>query len=560
MVSYHDLRKVLTGLIFVSIIILPVYATTTVNSCMDINESGSYALTTDILDNSSSTCIKILADNVDFDGGGYIIDGIDNANSYGVQAGNNNTNITVRNLTVTDWIYGISYQASSSGRITRITAASNINGIYLDSSSNDNLIDNNTVLNNQNYGIHLSSSSNNIIYNNYFNNINNFFVDVPNTWNTTKIEGMNIISGSNLGGNYWGDPNGAGFSQICADVNGDDICDSSYILDASNIDHLPLAKIPDLVMTQDNISFLYVPSEVDNGEVKENVNVTINATVYNNGLGDASNIKVSFYDGHPGPGNNIANATITIISAGGSQNATVNWNSIIGTHNISIKIDPENTIVENDDGNNNASKLINVSGWQKYYGNISGNINLADQKGNSLINWNWDTYQGNVFVSNILSLDFNKLQALGRKKNGEISQNNFQKADELLNMTPGSNNSTGFLNNNITQLFSPDGSLPRNYTNFTVYGKKIDNVAIVNSTNTTNFNGVETSTFITGILWDSSNDSGDGEYGDDGEELVFITRINAGTTGLGNSPHNYETAVPSIIRNKGNVYFFVELK
>ena len=578
----EDMRNVLIGLIFVSIIILPVYAATSVNSCMYINDSGSYTLTTDILDNTSS-CIKILADNVDFDGGGYTIDGIDEATSSGVQAGTNYTNITVRNLTVTDWFYGISYQGTSSGRITGITAVSNVNGIYLDNSNNNTITDNtqesnniginltssnnntlagNIMTSNSNYGIYLSSSGNNTIYNNHFNNTNNYNVDASNIWNTTKIEGTNIITGINLGGNYWAYPNRTGFSQTCTDVNGDDICDSSYALDTSNIDYLPLAKIPDLVLTQDNMSFSYVLSEVENGEVKENVNVTINATVYNSGLGDTSNINVSFYDGPPEPGNNIANATITNISAGSSRNATIYWNSIIGTHNISIKVDPENTLVETDDSNNNASKIINVSAWQKYYGNISGNITLAGQTGNSFINWSWDTNQGNVFISNIPSFDYNNLQALGRKKNGGIAQNNFQRADELLNMTPGSNNATGFINNNITQLFSlnGNGTAPRNVTSFRVYGRTIDNVAIVNSTNTTNYISAENSTFITGILWDTTKDNGDGDYGDDGEELVFITGINVGTTVIGNSSHNYETGIPSTIRNEGNVYFFVELR
>lgn len=576
----EDMRNVLIGLIFVSIIILPVYAATSVNSCMYINDSGSYTLTTDILDNTSP-CIRILANDVDFDGSGYTIDGIDEADSYGVQAGTNYTNITVRNLTVSDWFYGISYQGISYGRITGITAVSNVNGIYLDNSNNNTINDNtqesnniginltssnnntlarNIMTSNTNYGIYLSSSSNNTIYNNHFNNTNNYNVDALNIWNTTKIEGTNIITGINLGGNYWAYPNRTGFSQICTDVNGDDICDSSYILDASNIDYLPLAKIPDLVLTQDNISFSYVLSEVENGEVKENVNVTINAAVYNRGLGDASNINVSFYDGSPETCNNIANTTITEISAGSSGNATIYWNSIIGTHNISIKADPENTLIEIDDSNNNASKIINVSAWQKYYGNISGNTTLAGQTGNSFINWSWDTNQGNVFVSSIPSFDYNNLQSLGRKKNGGIAQNNFQRADELLNMTPGSNNATGFINNNITQLFSLNGTAPRNVTSFTVYGRTIDNVAIVNSTNTTSYTSVENSTFITGILWDTTKDNGDGDYGDDGEELVFITGINVGTTGIGNSSHNYETGIPSTIRNEGNVYFFVELK
>lgn len=317
---------------------------------------------------------------------------------------------------------------------------------------------------------------------------------------------------------------------------------------------------PDLVMNLENISFSYVPSEVENGEVKENVNVTINAAVYNNGSGDATNINVSFYDGSAGPDNNIANLTIINISAGTSQNASINWTSIIGTHDISIEVDPENSIVETDDGNNIASKSINVSGWQKYYGNVTGNLMLGDNAGNSFSNWSGEIPRGNVFITNIPSLDFNNLEALGRKKNGEIAQDNFSKADELLNMTPGSNNATGFLNNNITTLFSLNGTSPRNYTNFTVYGRKIDYVALINSTDTTNFTSVENSPFITGILWDTTKDNGDGDFGDDGEELVFITKINFNQTGLGNSSHNYETAIPSIIRSEGNVYFFVELK
>jgi cytochrome c-type biogenesis protein CcmE len=317
---------------------------------------------------------------------------------------------------------------------------------------------------------------------------------------------------------------------------------------------------PDLVMTMENISFSYVPSEVENGEVKENENVTINVTVYNGGLGDASNINVSFYDGSPGTGNNIANTTITNISAGSSQNATIYWNSIIGTHNISIKVDPENTLVETDDSNNIASKNINVSAWQKYYGNVSGNLSLRDNNGNSMTNWYWATPQGNIFISNNSLIDYSNLQALGRKKDGNVSLNNFGRADELLNMTPGSRNATGFFNNNITMLFSSNGTTPRNYTNFTVYGRKIENVAIFNSTNTANFNSVETSTFITGILWDTSKDDGDGEYGDDSEDIVFISGINVNKTGLGKSSHDYEIAVPSVIRSEGNVYFFVELK
>jgi len=96
-------------------------------------------------------------------------------------------------------------------------------------------------LNNTN-GIYLSSSSNNTIYNNIFNNNNNFDFQEnnDNTWNTKKQSGTNIIGGPILGGNFWGYPNGTGFSQTCKDMNGNGICEKRYILDENNIDYLPL--------------------------------------------------------------------------------------------------------------------------------------------------------------------------------------------------------------------------------------------------------------------------------------------------------------------------------
>ena len=101
----------------------------------------------------------------------------------------------------------------------------------------------NRVSNNNN-GISLSDSSkNNNIYDNIFNNANNFdfHENETNRWNISRQSGINIIGGSSLGGNFWGYPNGTGFSQNCKDVNGDGICDKKYILDVNNTDYLPLS-------------------------------------------------------------------------------------------------------------------------------------------------------------------------------------------------------------------------------------------------------------------------------------------------------------------------------
>jgi hypothetical protein len=63
------------------------------------------------------------------------------------------------------------------------------------------------------------------------------------------------------------------------------------------------------------------------------------------------------------------------------------WNpSLVGTHNISVWADPDDSIYESqvNTTNNNASALINVSAWQKYYGNASGSIALTDRASESV--------------------------------------------------------------------------------------------------------------------------------------------------------------------------------
>jgi parallel beta-helix repeat protein len=138
--------------------------------------------------------------------------------------------------------YGIFLSNSNNNTVRGNNASKNNIGISLWYSSNNRMIDNNFLNNIK--GIELSSLKTNKIYNNLFNNTNNsyFYEDSDNnTWNTTKQSGTNIIGGSFLGGNFWANPEGTGFSQTCPDVNGDGICDTSYTLNENNIDYLPLS-------------------------------------------------------------------------------------------------------------------------------------------------------------------------------------------------------------------------------------------------------------------------------------------------------------------------------
>ena len=119
-------------------------------------------------------------------------------------------------------------------------------GIGLTSETCCNIIVSNKIHSN-NIGIHLVSDQENLIYNNFFNNINNIQTIGPiwatTEWNIPIASGPNIIGGPNLGGNFWAQPDGHGFSQECQDTTpADGICDSEYHLDSLNvnIDHFPL--------------------------------------------------------------------------------------------------------------------------------------------------------------------------------------------------------------------------------------------------------------------------------------------------------------------------------
>lgn len=123
-------------------------------------------------------------------------------------------------------------------------------GILLKEDCHDNELANNLIIACNDSGIYLlEQSTENRIYNNYFNNdVNVKFEDIEgnNTWNITKMAGKNIMGGGNLGGNFWANLNGSGFSQLSNDTDYDGICDLPYEINGTDIDYLPLSRPPGL--------------------------------------------------------------------------------------------------------------------------------------------------------------------------------------------------------------------------------------------------------------------------------------------------------------------------
>ena len=181
-------------------------------------------------------------------GGGNLVSKNDIINCRtGIDMYDTQARTVLRDNRITDCENGIYLIFVFDSRVYNNTISNSSTGIFLREESHDNELFNNTINSSNESGIYLlDSSADNHIYNNYFNNTVNVKTENSdgNTWNTTKIMGVNIMGGPYLGGNFWANLNGTGFSQTAEDSNSDGICDLPYNVNGSNFDYLPLAEPP----------------------------------------------------------------------------------------------------------------------------------------------------------------------------------------------------------------------------------------------------------------------------------------------------------------------------
>ena len=278
-----------------------------ISECSVLSQDGAtYILTEDIIDadvGAGGSCMNISGNNITLDCQGHIIDGIFYGNSevtYGVnivRESITNTNITLKNCNISEWYYGCKFVKANNNTIQNTTSNSNRMGCHFRSSSSNhimnstmnfnvqnsiflldycyynvientimnfndagiyifsgslNTIRNNEITNNTEYGLKIMGGTNNAFYNNMLNNTINveFVFNIYNNyWNITKTEQTNIVGKTYIGGNYWANPSGTGYSQTCWDTSGDWICENPYVLNttANNTDYLPLTLNQDLV-------------------------------------------------------------------------------------------------------------------------------------------------------------------------------------------------------------------------------------------------------------------------------------------------------------------------
>ncbi|MCK4997860.1 right-handed parallel beta-helix repeat-containing protein, partial [Candidatus Pacearchaeota archaeon] len=185
----------------------------------------------------------------------------------------------------------LNYQTNIS--ISNITARDNGRAIDIYRAT-DVVIKNSRLIDSDSYGIHVRHEEDTgdllEVSNNFFNNTDNVYLYAGDayyySWNTTNQTGDRIyLSGTNIGGNFYANPLGTGFSETCSDADYDGFCDLAFNLttetactigvncSVNNTDYLPLSS-GDIIAPQ--ISF--VEPTPNNSETVTEDYVYVNVT------------------------------------------------------------------------------------------------------------------------------------------------------------------------------------------------------------------------------------------------------------------------------------------
>jgi hypothetical protein len=302
------------------------------------------------------------------------------------------------------------------------------------------------------------------------------------------------------------------------------------------------SSLPDLYI---NYTTIYL----NNTSPIENETVLINATIKNLGCGDALNANIGFFDGNPDLGGlNLGNHTITIGNFNSNQ-ANLTWKAQIGTHNLFVFADYWEEISEDNESNNEGNKTFSIGAWQEIFGNFSLNKTIGIQNLNLSKWFNESSFQGSIFIADSESnINWLSLQAIGKTISGTSSTDDFLEIDTLLDMQD--------FQDSVSIRFS-NSQNPKQTDSFLIHQKNILGVPTINSSSD--------KTFVTGILWDYSDDiDSDEEYDAiDGEDIIFVTKLNASSFG-DYGMYDYEIEIPVRLReyktaDSGQVYLYYDL-
>lgn len=274
---------------------------------------------------------------------------------------------------------------------------------------------------------------------------------------------------------------------------------------------------------------------------KENDTITINATIFNLGYVNSTNIVVRFYRGDPDASGVQIGQNKTINITARSFNVTsIEWNATIGTSSIYVVVDPptatNGSYVELNESNNKAFQNVSISSWHFFYGDLtqSSEFVLSDTTEERLVSWlQGNSTEANIYVTDYDSnVDWAELQALAKTNAGVNTTGDFAELDVALNMT-------SFVDS-VNRTYFGAGTFNATDT-FIVFSRTINEVPLAYS--------ITDADFTTGILWDTNDTIGDNEYdATDREDIVFVTKVLQDTAGTYGQA-DYELRVPALLRN-----------
>ncbi len=184
------MRKILIlpfGIFFLLLVTGGYASTFNVTQCAVLSENNTdYVLNTSFTNTTANACLNITGFNDTLDCQGYNINGA--SSSYGIYvswASIQNTNVTIKNCNITNWLYGIHLTSAGNNTIVNNTlSGSDTSNIYFSSSNNNNITNN--TLSSGTFGIYLD-------YNSYDNILTNNTIT-----RTSNQQGLFVYGGSSI--------------------------------------------------------------------------------------------------------------------------------------------------------------------------------------------------------------------------------------------------------------------------------------------------------------------------------------------------------------------------
>ncbi|HII92519.1 MAG TPA: PKD domain-containing protein [Methanosarcina sp.] len=297
------------------------------------------------------------------------------SNCYGIYVLRSKGDKLSKNTATSNNDYGIVLGTATDNTLSGNIALNNGRGIHI-GNSDGNTLSGNTVENSNVYGLYVCPrSDNNQIYNNYFNDTNVTIRNgIGNAYNIKKTAGTNIVGGPYIGGNFWGKPDGTGFSNTAVDKDGDGMSDSAYknITGSIYSDNLPLVT---------SKSETVKPIAAFSASLISG-NAPLNVTFTDSSTGSPTSWKWNFGDGATSTQQNPAhtystqgNYTVALTVSNSAGN-----NTVTKTGYITVGI--------------TSSKPV-VSFWgSPRTGNAPLNVTFKDNTTGSPTAWNWSFGDG----------------------------------------------------------------------------------------------------------------------------------------------------------------------